>query len=73
MPGPTPGQPGWYPDGEGHQRWFDGNGWTDHVQPAPTDDSTAAVPPPAPGAAELPQAYGAVPPPPPTWHQPGQT
>lgn len=25
--------PGWYPDGNGNQRWWDGNGWTDHVQP----------------------------------------
>lgn len=22
--------PGWYDDGTGHQRWFDGNAWTHH-------------------------------------------
>ncbi|MCW2816951.1 MAG: hypothetical protein JWN84_4406 [Nocardioides sp.] len=30
--GTTP--PGWYDDGQGAQRWWDGNGWTDHTQPA---------------------------------------
>ncbi len=33
MPGETPSQPGWYPDQNGTMRWFDGNAWTDHVQP----------------------------------------
>lgn len=33
MPGETPSQPGWYPDQNGALRWFDGNAWTDHVQP----------------------------------------
>ncbi len=32
MPGPTPSQPGWYDDGSGRERWFDGNAWTDHVR-----------------------------------------
>lgn len=74
MPGPTPGQPGWYPDGEGHQRWFDGNAWTEHVQPGSADDSTVVVPPSGPGTAELPQAggYGVVPPPEPAGSQSGQ-
>jgi hypothetical protein len=26
--------PGWYPDGQGSQRWWDGTQWTEHVQPA---------------------------------------
>jgi uncharacterized protein YxjI len=35
MASPTP-PPGWYPDPAGSQgtRWWDGQGWTDHVQPA---------------------------------------
>jgi hypothetical protein len=31
--GQTP--PGWYPDGRGAVRWWDGNRWTGHVQPRP--------------------------------------
>lgn len=23
--------PGWYPDGHGQQRWWDGRGWTHYV------------------------------------------
>lgn len=35
--------PGWYPDNNtGHQRWWDGTQWTDHVQ-APYDPAAAAV------------------------------
>ena len=25
--------PGWYPDGQGGQRWWDGTQWTEHTQP----------------------------------------
>ncbi|HWJ09827.1 MAG TPA: DUF2510 domain-containing protein, partial [Nocardioides sp.] len=69
MPGPTPSQPGWYDDGDGHERWFDGNGWTDHVRGASgaadhdhadtapiVGDSTVVVPQ-APAAAQGP-GYG---------------
>lgn len=28
-------KPGWYDDGTGTIRWFDGNAWTDAVQPPP--------------------------------------
>ncbi|KAB2812498.1 DUF2510 domain-containing protein [Pimelobacter simplex] len=61
VPGPTPSQPGWYPDADGNQRWYDGNAWTDHVrgdqqgaaqggaqgaaQGAAQGDETVAVPP----------------------------
>ena len=27
--------PGWYDDGTGTMRWFDGQRWTDQVQPPP--------------------------------------
>jgi len=30
----TPAAPGWYPDGSGGQRWWDGRGWTEHTAPA---------------------------------------
>lgn len=49
-----PNQPstpaGWYPDGQGGQRWWDGARWTDHVQPpaapaAPSAPPAAATPP----------------------------
>ena len=26
--------PGWYPDGSGNNRWWDGSQWTDHIGPA---------------------------------------
>jgi hypothetical protein len=30
-------QAGWYDDGTGKQRWWDGEKWTDGVQPPPAD------------------------------------
>jgi hypothetical protein len=30
-------QAGWYDDGAGNQRWWDGEKWTDDVQPPPAD------------------------------------
>ncbi|WP_148615226.1 DUF2510 domain-containing protein [Nocardioides rubriscoriae] len=38
--GTTP--PGWYDDGSGTRRWWDGSGWTEHTQPVP------ALPPQGP-------------------------
>lgn len=66
MPGPTPSQPGWYDDGDGSVRWYDGTAWTDHVQgedPAVVEDAhddahTVVVPQADPGTQELP-TYGA--------------
>lgn len=45
--GTTP--PGWYDDGRGATRYWDGSAWTDHTQPAvpapaPHNSSTAGVP-----------------------------
>lgn len=46
-----PNQPtvpaGWYPDGQGGQRWWDGTGWTEHTQPpaaGPAADATVIAP-----------------------------
>jgi hypothetical protein len=47
-----PGQPaGWYPDGTGSVRWWDGSAWTEHTQPA-------AQPPAAPSYAPAAQQFG---------------
>jgi hypothetical protein len=32
---------GWYPDAQGVQRWWDGQGWTEHVQPQPVPQQYA--------------------------------
>ncbi|MFC8500845.1 DUF4870 domain-containing protein [Pedococcus sp. NPDC057267] len=41
----TPRQPppGWYMDGAGDTRWWDGLGWTAHLMPRPHADRTWAV------------------------------
>jgi hypothetical protein len=39
--------PGWYPDGQGGQRWWDGNQWTEHTVPPEGSDRPAATEPPA--------------------------
>ncbi|GAA4819180.1 DUF2510 domain-containing protein [Nocardioides caeni] len=41
-PGSTP--PGWYPDGQGGQRWWDGSQWTSHTQPAQPPQQPAPQP-----------------------------
>lgn len=38
--------PGWYPDGQGGQRWWDGTQWTEHTQPG---TPSAPQPPAGPG------------------------
>ena len=44
--------PGWYPDGQGGQRWWDGTQWTEHTQPGPGQGGAAA--PQAPQAPQVP-------------------
>lgn len=49
---PTTGNPpaGWYadPSDAAMQRWYDGTGWTTHVQPVPAPAPAPAATPPAP-------------------------
>ena len=45
---------GWYPDETGQRRWWDGNQWTEHVDPG-TPGAAAGQPAAQPGAA---QGYG---------------
>lgn len=35
--------PGWYPDGNGATRWWDGSAWTEHVAPAQAPAAQPAV------------------------------
>lgn len=42
--------PGWYDDGRGALRWWDGVQWTEHVQ---TPDAESAVPAPIAGDDEI--------------------
>lgn len=48
--------PGWYPDGQGGQRWWDGNRWTEHTQPGPGQGGPAA--PQAPQSPQTPPVPG---------------
>jgi hypothetical protein len=48
--------PGWYPDGQGGQRWWDGSKWTEHTQP-PAGGGAPATPP-APAAPAGPPSPG---------------
>jgi hypothetical protein len=36
-------KPGWYNDGTGWQRYWDGNGWTEHVASPPTQPAPASA------------------------------
>lgn len=47
------GKPGWYNDGTGQQRWWDGRGWTEYTQPdnsTPPVNALTEVIPPIPAA-----------------------
>jgi hypothetical protein len=44
--------PGWYPDGQGNTRWWDGRQWTQQIQP-----SQASPPPPPPYVPPLPAGH----------------
>jgi uncharacterized protein YxjI len=66
-----PPPPGWYPDpaGSGGTRWWNGQGWTEHVQAPPTpppppppvqQQTSPSSPPPSAGQhAQVPQAVAA--------------
>lgn len=41
---------GWYVDGDGNERYFDGVVWTNDVRPQPTRDQAGALAPARPGA-----------------------
>lgn len=41
--------PGWYPDGQGGQRWWDGTQWTEHTQPGPGGAPAEPAAPQGPG------------------------
>ncbi|MFN8151507.1 MAG: DUF2510 domain-containing protein [Solirubrobacterales bacterium] len=77
MSDPTAPQPsgapvaGWYPDDQGQVRWWDGSGWTEHLQtppqptPAPQAEPTPAVAPQSEAEpASQPQPPSSAPPPP---------
>ena len=53
--------PGWYPDGAGGERWWDGQQWTDQSRPAQ-----------GPGAPQAPQGQYGQPPAPGQYGQPSQ-
>lgn len=61
------GKPGWYDDGTGTQRWWDGRGWTGHTRPAGAQaaeavpDRPLAEVPPATTASEAKRAPRRVP------------
>lgn len=40
-------QAGWYDDGSGRQRWWDGERWTEHFAPEPADAPVLVAPAPA--------------------------
>lgn len=55
IPGAGAPPPGWYADGTGGTRWWDGQGWTQHV--APTAPVVPQAPAPPAPAASLASSY----------------
>ena len=44
--------PGWYPDGQGGQRWWDGTQWTEHTQPGAGGDQGGSQAPQSPAGGD---------------------
>jgi hypothetical protein len=49
---------GWYPDGSGRRRWWDGVQWTEHFEPPPAPPAPAPPAPPATAPAQTATATG---------------
>ena len=47
---------GWYPDGQGATRWWDGTAWTEHVQPTEGAAARPVEQAPVPGTGSVPTA-----------------
>lgn len=49
--------PGWYPDGTGGQRWWNGSGWSEHTAPASAAPAQALQRAPLPAGARIDTAW----------------
>ena len=58
MTNPTNAPAGWYPDGNGGQRYWDGQQWTDHTSPSTAQTTTLTDPAPVETAGEPTTAKG---------------
>jgi hypothetical protein len=49
--------PGWYPDGTGGQRWWNGSGWSEHTAPAAAGPAQTLQRAPLPAGARVDNAW----------------
>ena len=49
--------PGWYPDGTGGQRWWNGSGWSEHTAPAAAGPAQSVQRPALPAGARIDNAW----------------
>jgi hypothetical protein len=49
--------PGWYPDGTGGQRWWNGSGWSEHTAPAAAGPAQSVQRPGLPAGARIDTAW----------------